>query len=91
MDTTRKHPNYIAVWGALFVLTVLEVGAVYLKLPRHLLVTALLLLAAWKALLVALYFMHLRSESRLVWGFALTPIAFLVLIVAGTLADTLFR
>jgi hypothetical protein len=35
--------------------------------------------------------MHLRYDSRLVWGFALTPIFFLVLIIAGTLSDTLFR
>jgi cytochrome c oxidase subunit 4 len=44
-----------------------------------------------KASLVALFFMHLRSENRLVWGFALVPIAFLALIIFGTLVDTMLR
>jgi cytochrome c oxidase subunit 4 len=50
-----------------------------------------LLIASAKASLVALFFMHLRSENRLVWTFALVPIFFLVLIIGGTLSDTLFR
>jgi cytochrome c oxidase subunit 4 len=40
---------------------------------------------------VALFFMHLKSEDRLVWGFALVPIAFLALIIFGTLVDTMLR
>jgi hypothetical protein len=35
--------------------------------------------------------MHLRYDNWLVWGFALAPVFFLVLIIAGTLSDTLFR
>lgn len=81
---------YVAVWGALIVLTGVTVAVSYVHLGQLNIVVALLI-ASVKASLVALYFMHLRSESRLVWGFALTPIFFLVLIVAGTLSDTLFR
>jgi cytochrome c oxidase subunit 4 len=50
-----------------------------------------LLIASVKAALVALYFMHLRDEKRLVWAFAVTPLFFLALIIFGTLADTMFR
>jgi cytochrome c oxidase subunit 4 len=50
-----------------------------------------LLIASVKASLVALFFMHLKGESRLVWGFALFPIVFLVLILLGTLSDTMLR
>ncbi len=81
---------YIAVWGGLVLLTGLTVAVSYVNLGVMNVVVALLI-ASLKATLVALYFMHLRSEGRLVWGFALTPIFFLVLIVAGTLSDTLFR
>jgi len=35
--------------------------------------------------------MHLKGESRLVWGFALVPIFFLALILLGTLSDTMLR
>ena len=82
--------TYIVVWGALIVLTAVTVAASYVHLGLMNVVVALLI-ASVKASLVALFFMHLRYESRLVWGFALTPIFFLVLIIAGTLSDTLFR
>ena len=81
---------YVAVWGALILLTGVTVAVSYADLGVMNVVVALLV-ASVKAALVALYFMHLRSESRLVRVFALTPIFFLVLIVAGTLVDTLFR
>lgn len=87
MDATHQHPNYLAVWGALFVLTIVEVTAVYLRLPRHLLVLALLLLAAWKALLVALYFMHLRFEPRRLALMAITPLPLGVILVVAVLQE----
>ena len=90
----KKHASaygiYVVVWGGLVLLTGVTVAVSYVNLGVMKVVVALLV-ASVKASLVALYFMHLKSESRLVWGFALTPVFFLVLIVAGTLADTLFR
>jgi len=81
---------YLAVWGALVVLTAVTVAVSYVHLGLMNVVVALLV-ASVKASLVALFFMHLRYESKLVWGFALTPVFFLVLIIAGTLLDTSFR
>lgn len=52
---------------------------------------AALLIASTKAALVALYFMHLRYEVKLVLGFAIFPLFILALIIIGTLMDTLFR
>lgn len=82
--------TYVAVWGALILLTGITVLVSYVHLGMMNVVVALLI-ASVKASLVALFFMHLKHEGRLVWGFALTPIFFLVLIIAGTLTDTLFR
>jgi len=81
---------YLVVWGALVVLTAVTVAVSYVHLGMMNVVVALLV-ASVKASLVALFFMHLRYESKLVWGFALTPVFFLVLIIAGTLLDTSFR
>jgi cytochrome c oxidase subunit 4 len=81
---------YLVVWGALVVLTAVTVAVSYVHLGLMNVVVALLV-ASVKASLVALFFMHLRYESRLVWGFALTPMFFLILIIAGTLLDTSFR
>ena len=92
MDKERATGSgtYVAVWGALIVLTAVTVLVSYADLGVMNVVVAFFV-ASVKASLVALYFMHLRHEDRLVWAFALTPILFLVLIVAGTLSDTLFR
>lgn len=91
MDADRKHPNYLAVWGGLFALTVVEVAAVYLRIPRHLLVLALLLLAAWKALLVALYFMHLRFEPKRLAMVAMAPLPLGVILVLAVLQEFVRR
>ena len=89
-DHGSGNRTYIVVWGALILLTAATVAVSYVYLGMMNVVVALGIASA-KASLVALFFMHLRDEGRLVWGFALTPIFFLVLIIAGTLSDTLFR
>lgn len=81
---------YVAVWASLLLLSGVTVLVSYVNLGMMNVVVALVI-ASVKASLVALFFMHLKHESRLVWGFALTPILFLVIIIAGTLSDTLFR
>ncbi|MEK7668769.1 MAG: cytochrome C oxidase subunit IV family protein [Gemmatimonadota bacterium] len=87
METGRKHPNYIAVWGGLAALTVIEVAVAYLRIERHLLVLTLLLLAVWKVLLVALYFMHLRFEPKRLALIAMTPLPLGVLLVVAVLQE----
>lgn len=82
--------TYIVIWLALLVLTGITWGISYLDLGLWN-AAAALAVASVKAALVALYFMHLRQEGRLVWAFALFPLGFLALIIFGTLADTLFR
>jgi cytochrome c oxidase subunit 4 len=81
---------YLTVFASLLALTVVTVLVSYVDLGLMNVVVALLIASA-KASLVALFFMHLKGESRLVWGFALVPILFLALIILGTLVDTQLR
>jgi len=81
---------YVAVFAALLVLTGATVAVSYIDLGLWNVAVALLI-ASVKVSLVALFFMHLKHEGGLVWTFALVPVLFLVLIIAGTLSDTLFR
>jgi cytochrome c oxidase subunit 4 len=81
---------YYGVFAALITLTVVTVMVSYVDLGL-LNVAVALLIASAKASLVALFFMHLKGESGLVWGFALVPIFFLALIIFGTLLDTQLR
>jgi len=55
---------YWQIFVMLFVLTVLEVGIVYIPgIGKGLLISALVLLALVKASLVGLFYMHLSSET----------------------------
>ena len=72
--------SYLTVFGALLVLTVTTVGVSYLHLPTAPAVTLGLVIAAAKATLVVLFFMHLKSEKPMVfWPLALTMFLFVAL------------
>jgi len=83
----RPHPNYAAVWVGLAVLTAVEVGVAFLSLPRQVIVISLLGLAAWKALLVALYFMHLRFEPARLVMIAAAPLPLAPILVFAVMAE----
>ncbi len=89
-ESTDARRTYYIVYAALIVLTVVTVLVSYVNLGLMNVVVALII-ASVKASLVALFFMHLKGEDRLVWGFALVPLLFLSLIIGGTLIDTLLR
>jgi cytochrome c oxidase subunit IV len=83
---------YMGVWGVLCVLTVAELGVVYVPgIGRALLALALVLLAVAKAALVLLYFMHLKHETR---GLQLTvvgPFMLPALFAAVLIAEASWR
>ncbi len=91
METAaRKHPNYVGVWFYLAVLTAVEIGVAFLShLPKAVLMLALVLLAIWKALLVALYFMHLRFESNRLRIMAIAPLPLAVILVLAVITEYL--
>ena len=82
-DHGHEHPKYMLIWLYLAILTALEVGVVYLDIAAWLIVTSLLIMAAWKALLVALYYMHLKFEPNRLRLVALAPLpAVAIMIIA---------
>jgi cytochrome c oxidase subunit 4 len=88
--TTHKDPNYTIIFVWLIALTVFEVGITYLDLAKSVLAPLLIASSVAKALLVALYFMHLRHEVRLI---VMTVIVCLVLsgvYVLGLFPDIVF-
>ena len=84
------YKAYIAVWAALIVLTAVTVAVSFLNLGLWN-ATVALSIASLKSALVALYFMHLRHEIKLVLGFAIFPFLILGLIIVGTLIDAMYR
>jgi cytochrome c oxidase subunit 4 len=72
--------GYVAVFGALLALTLATVGVASLELPRLPTIVLGLAIAAAKASLVILFFMHLKSEKPMVlWPLALTMFLFAAL------------
>lgn len=88
MSAEGKKPRYMFVWGGLALLTAIEVGTAFLvrsamtglglDVPEQtvtmLIVLILIGLAIWKAMLVALYFMHLKWETRALKWLAAAPL-----------------
>ncbi len=60
----HSHTPFFVVWGALLVLTGVEVYLGYQNLPAVKMLSILLVLSIVKAALIILYFMHLKFEIR---------------------------
>lgn len=81
---------YFLIFGALMVLTVLTVFVATLDLGRFNAIVALSI-AVLKAMLVVLYFMHVRYSSRLTWAFVGAGFFWLAILFALTLSDYFSR
>ncbi|WP_440999521.1 cytochrome C oxidase subunit IV family protein [Fodinibius sp. SL11] len=81
----------LGVFSALLVLTVLTVGVHYIHLPNPWAITVAMAIATFKAVLVALFFMHLYWDQRFNSILLVASLVFLVLLVGFTLLDTLLR
>ncbi|MBI3628950.1 MAG: cytochrome C oxidase subunit IV family protein [Candidatus Rokubacteria bacterium] len=77
----HKHTNYMAIFWWLAILTVLELAVIFTGLPKLVVGILLCSLALTKASLVAMYFMHLRFETRTLGLVALTPLTIGTLLV----------
>jgi caa(3)-type oxidase subunit IV len=83
----HEQRRYMQVFVWLAVLTVIEIAIIYLPLPRLAIGAMLVMLAATKAALVALFYMHLSVEKRTLTYIALTPAVLCVLLVFALLPD----
>ena len=96
MTRAAAHPNYllIGIWLAgLMLLGVLlsEMSGGILPLPRWGVVTLILALSTIKATLVALYFMHLKTDQRLLVWVALGPFVILAFALCVVFSSTFVR
>jgi cytochrome c oxidase subunit 4 len=85
--TEHKHPNYMAIFWYLAILTVVEIAVIYIPFGKFTIGVLLCALALTKAALVAMYFMHLRFETLTLGWIAVTPLAIATLLVFILLPD----
>ncbi len=78
---SEDYRIYSVVWLWLLILTLIELGAVLVHVPRGLLVVLLLIMALMKAALIIAYFMHLRYERLSLVYAVVTPMFFLAIVI----------
>jgi cytochrome c oxidase subunit 4 len=83
----RRHPNYIGVFIGLAVLTAVELTVAFLPWAKRTIILLLVFLAVWKALMVALYFMHLRFEPNRLRILAIAPLPLAVIMVMAVITE----
>ncbi len=88
-EQEHKHPPYILIWVVLLVLTLAEVGmSLYMtNISRVWLGVGLVLMAVWKAILVAMYYMHLKYEPARLWILAVSPLPLAVILVLAVISE----
>ena len=81
---------YFNIFGVLLFLTVVTTAVAFIDLGRWNAVVALTI-AVGKALLVVLYFMHVRYSSRLTWVVLAGGLFWLGIMIGLTMSDYLSR
>jgi cytochrome c oxidase subunit 4 len=79
------------VFGTLMVLTIVTVAISYLHLAVHEAIVIALAVATVKGSLVALYFMHLNHERKLIYYTLMLTVVFFLFLMIIPLATNLDR
>src|ERR1700688_1279739 len=87
----HEEPNYIAIFIYLAILTAVELVVYAVGLPQVAKVGLLVALAFAKAVLVAMYFMHLAIERRVLAIIAIIPLILVTFLCFMLLPDLTTR
>ena len=89
MSADHEHPPYYKVLAWLTFLTIAEIIWAVAGFPRGMLIGGLAVMAAIKAFMVALYYMHLKYEGKVLWGVILFPCLLVLIMICGFLPDAI--
>jgi len=91
MRSAHTHPNYVLVWYWLLGLALASVLLSALPLSHTVMVVLVFAAATVKALLVALYYMHLRFEHWLLCLLALVPLGLFGILLLVLFPEIAYR
>ena len=90
-EQAHHHPNYVAVWYWLVGLAIGSVIISSLGLPVTVNLLIIFGVALVKAVLVALYFMHLKFEQMLIYSLVFVPLIFFAILLLVLFPDIAFH
>src|SRR5262245_65405479 len=82
---------YLLVFVSLLVLTAITTAVAFFDLGGGINNAIALTIAVCKALLVILFFMHVRYSDKMTWVFAAAGFFWLLILIGGTMDDVLTR
>src|SRR5438309_1691945 len=84
----HHHVNYWMIFYTLVALTVVTVAVAFKRFDNEVVnVLLALLVASIKAMFVAVYFMHLKFEGKLIYCIFFVPLVLTVLLICALLPD----
>ena len=91
-DVSRPEPHHTVPYFTIFLvlvgLTVVTVGIAFVRFPNELVnVLLALLVATIKVCCVALFFMHLKFEGKLIYLILIVPLLLCVLLCCALIPD----
>ena len=82
---------YYAIFGLLVILTAVTVGVAFLNIKSEIVKVLLALtIASIKASAVALFFMHLKFEGKLIYLILIVPLCLCVLLIVALIPDIVY-
>jgi cytochrome c oxidase subunit 4 len=83
--------NYVAIFVLLCLLTIVTVAVAFVHIEREVVkVLVALAIASIKAAAVALFFMHLKFEGKLIYLILLVPVFLCIVLVFALIPDITF-
>ena len=82
------HVNYYAIFGLLIALTVVTVAVAFVHIESEITkVLVALSIATIKAAFVALFFMHLKFDGKLIYLILLVPVFLSIVLIVSLIPD----
>jgi len=91
MSEEARFPSYVAIWVWLVAFLVAGLFCAFLPFGKTMAIFLIFAIAVVKAYLVARHYMHLRSESLLIYAIGGIPVLLLIGMVLTLVPDIVFR
>jgi caa(3)-type oxidase subunit IV len=91
MSHESRFPSYVTIWGWLVGLLIAALFCAYLPFGKAMAIFLIFTLAVAKASLVVRHYMHLRTETLLIYAIAGIPVLLLLGMILALVPDIVFR